>query len=494
MHTTSGACAATVPSNKPAGTRSSLLPSSETSSATHPTLTPEQQELFRSSHKVLLREEGLSLAHLSAIHEEFRDQLNDTQRSTEGATSDSEDDTDTAARDRSRWTLQGQQQQGQQEEEEGAGAHAGSSAGGAGGTTQDPSSRLGSWGSIYSAQLDLDPSTSGSGASGSGSSMWPQGGGYTDPTDPYAQPPDAEYARRHVVRDVQRLLVRAGYVKKDPDDPAALQLLRADALLSVAEECGLPTDGGKKRLAERIAQLVASRRVGAGAAAQTSSETSTAQQQQQRHEKSDDDAVRGDVSTAEPAVPAPAPAAAPEGLPGAGPTSPPMSLYEMGLGDPRRIELLQGDAGRRALEAAVTCDLVVEWLQKAHALDVIALPAGGGDGAEEWVVVATATSQHHVYMCAEAVKHQAKEAVTAHQAGQPAGQQVVQAPCPQVVGPRGGDWVAVHAGRIVAHVLTERARRYYKLEELFGQQGQEQQQGWGRRVGRGQQRQGLAGQ
>ena len=30
------------------------------------------------------------------------------------------------------------------------------------------------------------------------------------------------------------------------------------------------------------------------------------------------------------------------------------------------------------------------------------------------------------------------------------------------------DWVAVDAGAVVVHLLTDRARRYYDLEALFG--------------------------
>ena len=41
-------------------------------------------------------------------------------------------------------------------------------------------------------------------------------------------------------------------------------------------------------------------------------------------------------------------------------------------------------------------------------------------------------------------------------------------PRPQLVGGRGMDWVAVDAGAVVVHLLTERARRYYDLEALFG--------------------------
>jgi ribosomal silencing factor RsfS len=94
-------------------------------------------------------------------------------------------------------------------------------------------------------------------------------------------------------------------------------------------------------------------------------------------------------------------------------------------------------------------------------------------------VVASGLSQRHAHACAEAVAWQLKE--KAKQRLQEQQQQQQQdlnssssssaeqlLPPVSVLGDASSDWAVLDAGAVVVHVLTERARRFYNLEGLWG--------------------------
>jgi ribosomal silencing factor RsfS len=89
--------------------------------------------------------------------------------------------------------------------------------------------------------------------------------------------------------------------------------------------------------------------------------------------------------------------------------------------------------------------------------------------------VASGLSQRHAYACAEAAAWQLKEKAKQHLQQQQQ-QQIADGsssieqllPPLSVLGDASSDWAVLDAGAVVVHVLTERARRFYNLEGLWG--------------------------
>jgi ribosomal silencing factor RsfS len=101
----------------------------------------------------------------------------------------------------------------------------------------------------------------------------------------------------------------------------------------------------------------------------------------------------------------------------------------------------------------------------------------GRAGMHQQLVVATGLSQRHSHACAEAVAWQLKEKARRHLeqqqqqdvAGSSSSSSVEQRLPPlSVLGDASADWAVLDAGTVVVHVLTERARRFYNLEGLWG--------------------------
>jgi len=71
----------------------------------------------------------------------------------------------------------------------------------------------------------------------------------------------------------------------------------------------------------------------------------------------------------------------------------------------------------------------------------------------------------------ESLSHQPSRFSTAQQQQQPSTDNSKLLPALRVVGGEASDWVALEAGPLLVHVLTERARVYYNLEGLWGAPG-----------------------
>ena len=98
--------------------------------------------------------------------------------------------------------------------------------------------------------------------------------------------------------------------------------------------------------------------------------------------------------------------------------------------------------------------LVVEALDDIKARDILAIDVRKVTYAFDWIVVATAESARQTKALAHHVKDKLKEAGSI------------------VIGMEGegtGDWILVDAGDVVAHIMQPVARRYYNLEELWGE-------------------------
>ncbi len=130
----------------------------------------------------------------------------------------------------------------------------------------------------------------------------------------------------------------------------------------------------------------------------------------------------------------------------------------------------------------------------------------GRAGSTHTLVLATGASQRHAHACAEAVRWQILQAAKArleqeqgaHQppadgrnttgsntttststsssgldsGGGPSRRRAAATlPALSVVGAASSDWVALEAGPLVVHVMTDRARGYFDLESLWGADG-----------------------
>ena len=98
--------------------------------------------------------------------------------------------------------------------------------------------------------------------------------------------------------------------------------------------------------------------------------------------------------------------------------------------------------------------LVVEALDDIKARDILAIDVRKVTYAFDWIVVATAESARQTKALAHHVKDKLKEA----------GSTVIG-----MEGEDSGEWILVDGGDVVAHIMQPVARRYYNLEELWGE-------------------------
>ncbi|CAA7404641.1 unnamed protein product [Spirodela intermedia] len=96
-------------------------------------------------------------------------------------------------------------------------------------------------------------------------------------------------------------------------------------------------------------------------------------------------------------------------------------------------------------------------LSDVKAGDVRVIPIGGQCGWTDHMVVATGKSAWHVRNIAQALVYKAKQ----KQKG--ANRMLL----PSIEGHQGGNWIVVDDGSVVVHALDEKARSYYKLENLW---------------------------
>ncbi|KAF6259169.1 Oligomerization domain-containing protein [Scenedesmus sp. NREL 46B-D3] len=145
-------------------------------------------------------------------------------------------------------------------------------------------------------------------------------------------------------------------------------------------------------------------------------------------------------------------------------------------GSPHSREVLAAAAARQQLLSSVLdAGEVGGWLLAARAQDVCVVDIRGRAGLQQQLVVGSGLSQRHSHACAEAVAWQLKEKARQHlllqQQQQDAdGSSNVEQVVPplRVLGDASSDWAVLDAGAVVVHVLTERARRFYNLEGLWG--------------------------
>jgi ribosome-associated protein len=98
--------------------------------------------------------------------------------------------------------------------------------------------------------------------------------------------------------------------------------------------------------------------------------------------------------------------------------------------------------------------LVVEALDDIKARDILAIDVRKLTYAFDWIVVATAESARQTKSLARHVKDKLREV----------GSTVIG-----MEGEESGEWILVDAGDVVAHIMQPAVRRYYNLEELWGE-------------------------
>lgn len=355
--------------------------------------------------------------------------------------------------------------------------------------------------------------------------LWPTPAVQTDPSDPYAPILGDQHARQTLFQDLSTLLQRQGRKDHSPFNPANLMFLRPSQLAMFVEDCGLPPGGKHHELANKLVTLLVQQKQKQRGEEIQLSELKKHQRQQQtdwfdgmqvelqHSQQSMKEYVQPnqDLSSLKPSSSTeqlnttsqtradtqvdinttrntraqiqkewlhPTHAMqAPRVIPTEVPDS-----HGNRANDLRAALLRQDALVERFVTEAVKPEQVAAWLTQAHAQDVRVIAADGEDpymshtsrgsascSPTSWVIVATASSQRHAYTCAEAVRTQARAALeTCRSSVAPQDDSVgLRLPLPQLMGGRGMDWVAVEAGHVVAHILTERARRYYQLEELL---------------------------
>lgn len=109
-------------------------------------------------------------------------------------------------------------------------------------------------------------------------------------------------------------------------------------------------------------------------------------------------------------------------------------------------------------------ELVMEALDDLRAVNPVVLDVRGRTSITDLMVVATGTSNRHVKSLADRVIERAKEAGI-----RPMG----------VEGADGAEWILVDLGDVVVHVMSEQTRDLYRLENIWGVDDEDADQGHG---------------
>lgn len=109
-------------------------------------------------------------------------------------------------------------------------------------------------------------------------------------------------------------------------------------------------------------------------------------------------------------------------------------------------------------------ELVMEALEDLRAVNPVVLDVRGRTSITDLMVVATGTSNRHVKSLADRVIERAKEAGI-----KPLG----------VEGADGAEWILVDLGDVVVHVMSEQTRELYRLENIWGVDDDDADQGHG---------------
>lgn len=106
----------------------------------------------------------------------------------------------------------------------------------------------------------------------------------------------------------------------------------------------------------------------------------------------------------------------------------------------------------QTLDSAAVTRLTVDALESLKGVDIVVIDIEGKSSIADAMIVATGTSQRHVFSLAENVRLAAKAA-----GHPPLG----------VEGDSTSDWVLVDLGDVIVHVMTEEKREFYSLEKLW---------------------------
>lgn len=113
---------------------------------------------------------------------------------------------------------------------------------------------------------------------------------------------------------------------------------------------------------------------------------------------------------------------------------------------------------------------IVSMLIKAHARNVVLVPVKDRCSWTEAMIIAEGQSLRHLEALAGAVFYQIRERLRKMESNG----QVADGVVPTIEGLKyeSPEWLLVDAGNVVVHIFTERARLEYRLEDLWGLEGQ----------------------
>jgi ribosome-associated protein len=98
-----------------------------------------------------------------------------------------------------------------------------------------------------------------------------------------------------------------------------------------------------------------------------------------------------------------------------------------------------------------TLDLVLHFLDKGKAENIVSLPIGEKTSFADYMVIATSNSSRHLNALAKTLEDELKKA---------------KVPC-HIEASMASEWVLVDTGLIIVNLMTTEMRDYYQLEELW---------------------------
>ncbi len=98
------------------------------------------------------------------------------------------------------------------------------------------------------------------------------------------------------------------------------------------------------------------------------------------------------------------------------------------------------------------CKEIISFLDSKKATDIISIDLRKKSSIADFLVIATGTSQKHIYALATYLQEFIKKKKISPN---------------RIEGTSSSDWIVIDVGDVLVHLFTEKGRQYYELEKIW---------------------------